>query len=373
MYSKDSLALMEAAVDAVIVIDHRGRITAVNDAARRTFGYRTDEMLGQNVSMLMPSPDRDRHDEFLAKYLATQETHIIGIGREVTARRKDGSLFPVHLSVGRVPDSGPPRFVGLLRDITVEREAAAALELAALTKDRLAQVSRLATVGEMASGMAHELSQPLTAIATYARACDRYLAGPVPDMAEIREAVREIVVESQRAGRVIERLRQQARQEASDEREALDLNEVIDELGVLIAADARKFDTALDIVLGSALPRIQGNAGQLQQVVLNVVRNAFEALAEVPAPKRRVSLVTATDPSGGVELAVTDNGPGISPVIAERLFHPFVTTKKTGTGLGLAMSRTIVQAHGGTISAQAAVPRGTRVLVRLPSREGHAA
>ena len=192
MFSKDAQALMEAAVDAVIVIDHRGRMTAVNDAARRAFGYRLDEMLGENVSMLMPPSEAQHHDACIERYLETREARVIGRGREVMARRKDGSLFPARLSVGRIPDSGPPRFVGLLRDITAEREATAAVELAAMTKERLARVSRLATVGEMSSGLAHELSQPLTAINTYARACERYLDSPQPDLAEVRDAVRDL-------------------------------------------------------------------------------------------------------------------------------------------------------------------------------------
>jgi two-component system sensor kinase FixL len=369
MFSKDAQALMEAAVDAVIVIDHRGRMTAVNDAARRSFGYRVDEMLGQNVSMLMPPSEALRHDACIQRYLDTGEARVIGRGREVMARRKDGSLFPARLSVGRVPDNGPPRFVGLLRDITTEREASAAVELAAMTKERLARVSRLATVGEMASGLAHELSQPLTAINTYARACERYLDSPQPDLAEVRDAVREIVLEGQRAGRVIERLRQQVRHESGEARQPLDLNAVIEELGELMQADARAFDASLELSLGKGLSRIRGDAGQLQQVLLNLVRNSLEALAEGPADKRQVWLATAGS-DGSVELTVTDNGPGISTAIADRLFHPFATTKKNGTGLGLAMSRTIVQAHGGAISVQPAAPRGTRVLVRLPAAEG---
>jgi two-component system sensor kinase FixL len=372
MFSKDAQALMEAAVDAVIVIDHRGRMIAVNDAARRAFGYRVDEMLGQNVSMLMPPSEAQHHDACIARHLDTGEARVIGRGREVMALRQDGSLFPARLSVGRMPDRGPPRFVGLLRDITAEREAAAAVELAAMTKERLARVSRLATVGEMASGLAHELSQPLTAINTYARACERYLDNPKPDLAEVRDAVREVVLEVQRAGRVIERLRQQVRHESGESQQPLDLNSVIEELAELMQADARAFDARLELSMGKDLPHIRGDPGQLQQVVLNLVRNSLEALADLPTDERHVRLATTAGSPGGVELTVTDDGPGISPTIADRLFHPFATTKKNGTGLGLAMSRTIVQAHGGTISAHEATPRGTRVLVRLPALEGRA-
>jgi two-component system, LuxR family, sensor kinase FixL len=496
MFSRETQALMEAAVDAVIVIDHHGVMTAVNEAATRTFGYRIDEMLGQNVSLLMPEQDRERHDGYLAKYLDTGRAKIIGIGREVTAQRKDGSVFPARLSVGRVPESQPPRFVGLLRDVSAEHEATAALKLerdraqaylelndsillmlddqhrireintrgadllgaarddirgrdwlelmrddtererallmlasarstaasrerefdavdfsgqrlrlywrciarraadgtpagwlisgldvterahreeqALLAQSRFTRVARLATMGEMAAGVAHELNQPLAAITTYARACERYLDQLQPDLEEIREAVCEIGAEGLRAARAIDLLRQLVRQDELDPREPLEINAVIEDLRAWLATDARLFDAHLDLALGQCLPRIRGNAVQLQQVVLNLVRNALEALSGSPPDERRVSLTTSSD-AGEVCIHVTDNGPGIPPEIADRLFHPFATTKQSGTGLGLAMSRTIVQAHGGTIGTRVVDPHGLCVFFTLPALENKVA
>jgi two-component system sensor kinase FixL len=498
MFSQETHALMEATVDAVIVIDHRGRMTAVNGATQRLFGYGDPELVGPNVSMLMPEPDRRDHNGYLRHYLDTGRQKIIGIGREVMCQRKDGTLFPVRLSVGRVPDSTPPRFVGLLRDVTAEHLATAALKLerdranaylelndailmrldgerrireinarggellgaaadaalgrnwldlardetgrerarqlladaltgnasrereldavdfggharrfywrcialraadgtpggwlvsgadvterarreenAALAQERLTRVARLASMGEMATGVAHELNQPLTAIATYASACERYLALPELDLAEIKEAVREIGAEGLRAGRIIDRLRQLVRGDEPTELVPVDLEAVIEDLRPLLGADARVFETQLEIDAAADLPRVLGDAVQIQQVILNLVRNAFEALAGVHATQRKVRIATSRVPGGEIELEVCDNGPGFPEEISERLFHPFATTKKSGTGLGLAMSRTIVQSHRGTIGVRSREggAQGACVFVRLRPAEEEA-
>jgi two-component system sensor kinase FixL len=484
---------MEAAVDAIVVIDHRGRLQAVNDAACRTFGYRIEELLGENVSILMAEPDRSRHDHYMERHHETGHARIIGVGRDVIARRRDGKDFPVRLSVGRVPDSLPPRFVGLIRDITAEREATAALELqrdraraylelhdailveldvgqrireintrgaerlggsvaflvgrdwldlmsgtaerglaqtllddarssggarelecdcidvagerrrilwrcialrhangngagwlcsgadvtarvhaeqqAHLAKERLTQVARLATVGEMATGVAHEINQPLTAITTYARAGERYLALERPDLAEATDALREIAAEGLRAGDIIRRLRQMVRLDAPDTRTRVAINSLIDEVRSLLQSDARAHDVRLHFALAPDVPPVSANGLHVQQVVLNLVRNGFEALLARPAGDRQLTISTVTDGADAIEIRIDDNGPGIDPGIARTLFEPFSTTKRTGTGLGLAMSRTIVQAHGGTITTRSLQPRGTRFAVRLPAAE----
>lgn len=493
MFSKETQAFMEAAVDAVIAIDHRGRITAVNASTRRLFGYEEQELLGQNVNMLMPEPDRRSHNDYMRNYRDTGHARIIGIGREVMAQRKNGSLFPARLSVGKVPDCDPPRFVGMLRDVSAEHEAMAALrherdranaylelndaillmldtqyriteingrgcdllgaprddihghdwlalmdgeeerryardmlasarngggsrerecdsldfngarrriywrcialhagdgslsgwlvsgadvterlrreEMAALAADRVTRVARLATMGEMAAGVAHELNQPLTAITTYARACERFLAMPDPDYGELELAVREIGAEGLRAGKIIQRLRQLVKSDEPDMLEPLDVNGVIEELRGLLSVDARVFAANLEFSLDRGLPRIDGNAVQLQQLILNLVRNAFEALAEIPPTQRTVRIATMRGDDGHIEMSVSDTGPGFPAELNGRLFHPFVTTKKSGTGLGLAMSRTIAQSHGGTIGTRAAGSQGACVFVRLPARE----
>src|SRR6185436_10737522 len=222
MPSREIEALLDAAVDAVVMIDHRGTISVFNRSAERLFGYSAEEVVGQNVNMLMPAPWREEHDGYLERYARTGIPHIIGVGREVEGQRKDGSRFPAFLSVGRVAQSEPPRFVGFVRDVTTERQALATIQAerdqadtrrreeqdARRLQERMTHVSRMATMGEMAAGIAHELNQPLSAIATYARACERFLKSANPDLPETLSSLAEISLEALRAGEIIRRLRQ---------------------------------------------------------------------------------------------------------------------------------------------------------------------
>lgn len=356
---------MDAAVDGVVLIDHLGRIEAVNRAAERLFGWSAAEMLGRNVGLLMPAADRGEHDGHLARYLRTGQAHIIGVGRELEAQRRDGSRLPIHLSVGRVGDTDPPHFVGFIRDITADTEARRSSE-------RLMHVSRMATMGEMASGIAHEINQPLTAIATYARAAERFLAQPDPDnLEEARNALHEIAAEALRAGVIIRRLRQLVRG-GEDQRENLTVNEVIEELRLLTLADARAHDTRLRFELAADVPGISANRVQITQVLLNLIRNALESLAQDMPGAREIVVRSRRSGTGDCEIAVCDNGPGVSPDIMDRMFDPFRTTKPRGTGLGLPMSQTIAQAHGGRVHYHALTPRGACFTLTLPAAEAAA-
>jgi two-component system sensor kinase FixL len=354
-------AVMDAAVDGVILIDHLGQIQAFNRAAEQLFGRSAEEMQGRNVSLLMPEPERSAHDNYLARYLQTGVTHIIGRGRDLEAQRGDGSRFPVHLSVGRVEGTDPPQFVGFIRDITAETEARRSSE-------RLMNVSRLATMGEMAAGIAHELNQPLTAIANYANAGKRFLAMPEPDLEEAREAVREIANEGMRAGEIIRRLRHIVRG-GEDIREKLTASEVIDELRLLTQADARAHDTRLRFMLREDTPEILVHRVQITQVLLNLIRNALESLAHDAPGNREIVVRCARAETGECEISVSDNGPGVSPHILDRIFDPFRSTKPNGTGLGLPMSRTIAQAHGGDVKYLPVQPRGACFVLILPAAE----
>jgi two-component system, LuxR family, sensor kinase FixL len=382
MPSNDLQALLDAAVDAVIMIDHRGAVTAFNRSAERLFGYESRELLGQNVSLLMPSPYRDEHDGYLERYARTGIPHIIGVGREVEGLRKDGSRFPAFLSVGRVAQADPPRFVGFVRDVTTEKQALATIQAerdyantrrreeqeARRLQERMTHVSRMATMGEMAAGIAHELNQPLSAIATYARACERFLQSAEPDLPETLSALGEISLEAMRAGEIIRRLRQLVGAKPSD-RVITSVNALVEDLDVLMKADARVHKTQVDFELEAALPPVLADRTQLQQLVLSLVRNAIEALGETTGHTRHVHIRTCRVPDGRIELSVCDNGPGVAPDRVEHLFMPFITTKTSGTGLGLAISQTIAQAHGGTIAYRPNVPAGACFFVRLPPAE----
>jgi two-component system sensor kinase FixL len=380
MPSRDVQALLDAAVDAVVMIDHLGRISAFNRSAEQLFGYTATELIGSNVSALMPEPYRSEHDHYLERYARTAIPHIIGVGREMEARRKDGTCFPAYVSIGHVGDSEPPRFVGFIRDVTTEREALATLkgerDRAEARRDeelqlqrmreRMTHVSRMATMGEMAAGIAHEINQPLSAIATYARACERFLAAAEPDLPETLASLREISHEALRAGEVIKRLRQIVGGPVGEPVDT-DINALIEDVSVLAHADARVHEVRVELDLAPGLPFVCADRAQLQHMTLALVHNAIEALADTAAGT--VAIRTALLPNRYVELSVSDNGPGVAPDVVDRLFMPFATTKPTGTGLGLAISQTIAQAHRGKIGHRPLSPSGACFFVRLPTTE----
>jgi two-component system sensor kinase FixL len=224
-------------------------------------------------------------------------------------------------------------------------------------QERLLHVSRLATVGEMSDGIAHELNQPLCAVANYAQACDRLLGLPDPDIQEVRDSLQEITAQALRAGEVIRRLRSLARpQEGS--RELTTVNPLIAELTDLIQSDAKHHRVRYRFEPGLDLPQVWIDRAQIQQLLLNLVRNSIEALADMPHEDREVLVRSRRTGTGAVEISVSDRGPGVSAGIAPHLFAPFFTTKSAGTGLGLAMSRTIARTHSGTLDYRPNLPKG---------------
>jgi two-component system, LuxR family, sensor kinase FixL len=369
-------ALLEAATDAVIVIDHAGIIETVNTAAERLFGYAGADMVGRNVDLLMPAEDRERHDGYIRRYLETGDAQVIGRGREVEARRNDGSRFPAGLSVGRIEGTDPPRFVSFIRDLTEQRQALAALQAdrdrardreaeAHRSQARLLAVSRMATMGEMAAGIAHEINQPLTAISNYARACQRFAKNQPPAMEDLQDCMNEIANETQRAAEIIRELRNLVRTRL-EERLARDLNEIVRQTRPLILADARVHQTSVHFDTGPMIPLVCAEAVQIQQLLLNLIRNALEALESRTDGKREIRICTCVGADGDVELSVMDNGPGIDPTVEQEMFEPFVSTKPSGTGLGLAISRTIAQNHGGQLLVRSSDVGGACFTLRLP-------
>ena len=371
MVNPELQSLLDACVDAVVIIDHRGAIESFNRAANRMFGYQDSEVLGRNVSVLMPEPDQGRHSQYIERYLHTGVPHIIGIGRDVIALRHDGSQFPASLAIGQIEGHEPPRFVGFLHDLSgrrlQEEQRRAAQEAVREARDRLTHVARLSTMGEMTNGLAHEINQPLTAITLYAQAAERLATQATPDYGEVLNALRQISAQALRAGEIIKRLRALVRNRQTQE-ELLDLNAVVSELAVLVESDARVNNVRLVIELGPNLPPVVGDAIQLQQVMLNLVRNAIDAVQAVGS-ERLVVLRTARIETG-VEMSVSDLGPGLHPAIRERLFEAFATTKPEGTGLGLAISRSIIENHGGQLGWRANQPCGSCFHFYLPAVNG---
>jgi len=361
--SRDMQALLDATVDAVITIDHRGTVELFNRAAERLFGYQAAEVAGRNVSMLMTEDDRRDHDGYMQRYQQTGRARIIGIGREVSARRKDGSVFPAFLSVGRVAGADPPRYIGLLHDLTLRKRAERDAHEA---RERMMHVSRLATMGEMAAGISHELNQPLTAIAATAQACTRIMNSAQPDLEEVRLALERMAGQALRAGEIIRRLRNLVRRHES-ELEAADINAVVSELGTLTLADARANDVRVRVDLTPGLPQVMIDRIQIQQVLLNLLRNSVDALQSMPAGTKQLTVHTRAPRPGQVEISVSDTGPGVAAEMLDHLFTPFATTKSDGTGLGLAISRTIVEAHHGQLTYHSLEPTGACFTINLPT------
>lgn len=480
-------ALMAAAVDAIIVISGRGLIQEFNPAAERLFGYLQAEVIGKNVNVLMPAHYAAEHDHYLDRYNATGEARIIGIGREVLARRKDGSIFPIDLSVGEVREEAAPYFVGIIRDISSRKEAEEALRQreealrqiidnaplgiltcdrssrilainrmlcqslqyqesdllghflaeilhphdmgmlrthtdrlfagsvthfsveirlrranaedvpcrllagavhdatgqpqhmilqledlseqisarneAQLHRERLAHVTRLSTLGEMASGIAHEINQPLTAIATYAQAARRLQQRGAYQ--ELDSALEKIAQQAERAAAVIKRLRAFVKQQDSEQM-LLDANALVGEVIQFLEMDTGRRDIEIVPVLAEGLPALLADNVQIQQVLLNLLLNAMDATTAISS-HHSVTVRTYCEDVETVTIEVVDHGCGVTKEQQQHLFTPFFTTKTSGMGMGLPICRSIINAHGGQLNYQPHPDGGSLFKFSLPA------
>jgi two-component system sensor kinase FixL len=340
-------SILETVPDAMIVIDERGIVQSFSAAAIRLFGYDAAEAIGRNVSLLMPEPDRTRHDGYLTRYRSTGERHIIGIGRVVTGRRKDGSTFPMHLSVGEMRSGRDRFFTGFVRDLTELKETQTKLQE---LQSELVHVSRLTAMGEMAATLAHELNQPLAAISNYLRGSRRLLeASDDPRLATVQDALAKGAEQALRAGQIIRRLRDFVTRGETEKRLER-LSKLIEEASALALVGARERGVRVEFTIDPNVDMVIVDRVQVQQVLVNLLRNAMDAMQDAERRELTISIVPARDDM--VEVAVADTGPGISPEIKAKLFQPFVTSKAHGMGVGLSISRTIVESHGGSLWAE---------------------
>jgi two-component system sensor kinase FixL len=351
-------SILDAVPDAMIVIDEHGTIQSFSAAAERQFGWPTAEAVGMNVAMLMPSPYREGHDGYLRRYMTTGERRVIGIGRVVVGQRRDGSTFPMELSVGemRQTDAGGGDrrfFTGFVRDLT-ERQAAE--RRFQDVQSELAHVSRLSAMGEMASALAHELNQPLSATANYIQGSLRLLKEEPVDKAIVTEALTVAGEQMFRAGDIIRRLRDFV-SKGETERQIENLPQLLEEAGALAMVGAKDRGVRLTYDIAPDVALVMVDKVQIQQVVLNLMRNGVEAMADTAVRELTVAAAPAADDM--VLVSVKDTGTGLSPEVAGQLFQPFVTTKQHGMGVGLSISRTIVEAHGGRIWADGQPGKGT--------------
>mgnify|MGYP001179525697 CR=1 FL=1 len=353
-------SILDTVPDATVVIDEHGRITSFSPAAVRQFGFTEAEVLGRSVSILMPEPYHREHDAYVRRYIATGEKRIIGIDRVVVGRRKDGSTFPMKLVVGEMRSGGQRFFTGFVRDLTEREESAARLQE---VQSELARLARLNELGEMASTLAHELNQPLAAIANYTQGCVRFLRtveDPVAD--RIREALEETVKQSLRAGEIIRHLREfVTRGQAEMKLESM--RKLVEEAGALALVGSREQGVRSVFEFAPENPDVLVDSVQIQQVLINLMRNAIEAMR---ACEHQDLLVRTSVEGGEVIVEVSDTGPGISDEVGARLFQPFVTSKAGGMGIGLSISKRIIEAHGGRISASRNEAGGATFRFSLP-------
>ena len=359
-------SILDTVPDAMIVIDERGIIQSFSSAAERLFGYVAAEIVGTNVKRLMPSPYREDHDGYLERYLRTGERRIIGIGRVVVGERKDGSTFPMELAVGEMRSSNQRFFTGFIRDLTERQQTEARLQE---LQSELVHISRLTAMGEMASALAHELNQPLSAIANYMKGSRRLLGNNTDDRSELlRNAMDKAAEQALRAGQIIRHLRDFVARGES-ERRVESVKKLVEEASALALVGAKdqgvrvrfRFDPTADLVLADKV--------QIQQVLLNLLRNAVEAMES--SQKRELLISTESKKDSMITISVADSGTGIAPEMTSQLFQPFVTNKRHGMGVGLSISRTIIEAHGGQIGVEPNPVGGTifRFTLRAVTQE----
>lgn len=352
-------SILDTVPDGIIVIDEKGLMQSFSPAAERLFGYAESEIIGQNVNILMPSPYRESHDGYLDRYHRTGERRIIGIGRVVVGRRKNGETFPMELAVGEFHLAGGRYFTGFVRDLTEQQAVARRLQD---LQSELLHASRLSVMGQMASTMAHELNQPLTAVVNYLEAA-RHLLGQAPGVSEkIGDLMQRAVAQAERAGGVIRQLRQFV-SKGETERSSENLNTLVEEALAIAMVGARHSGVRVTLELDRDLPPVLVNPAQIQQIILNLARNAVEAMEAVEARELTISTRTRDNM---VEVTVADTGPGLAPEIAGRLFEPFLTTKQSGMGLGLSISREIAEAHHGRLTGAPRPGGGTEFRLTLP-------
>ena len=357
-------AIHDAVPEAMIVIDVNGIIQSYNAEAERLFGFAASEVVGNKVNMLMPQPHRDRHDDYIHRYMETGEKRIIGIGRLVMAQRKDGTTFPMELAVGEARSGEVRFFAGIVRDVTERQDTEARLQE---LQSELVYISRVTAMGEMASALAHELNQPLSAIANYLKGSQRLLErANMDELNPLGEALEKATDQALRAGEILRRLRGfigRSETERQDESTA----KLVDEAAALALVGAKDKGILVDIRLDPTFDRVMADRIQVQQVLINLIRNAMEAMDE--SDRRELVITNADHGNGMVRLEVSDTGAGLIPEVAEHLFEPFVTSKPQGMGVGLSISRTIIEAHGGEIWARDNDGGGTRFCLTLPSAE----
>ncbi|MEC4747443.1 PAS domain S-box protein [Methylomicrobium sp. Wu6] len=359
-------SIFNAASEGIIMIDRKGIVVTANAAVKAILGYAEEELIGGNISLLMAPDHAVKHDRYIQNHIDTGISKIIGSVREVEGLHKGGWTVPLDLSLAKFFIDGEIFFTGLLRDIRQrklqEKENREHLE-------ELAHVTRLSLMGEMASGIAHEVNQPLTAIVAYTEVCVSLLMSPNPDHVKLAGILAKTNQQALRAGQIIHRMRDFVRSKTTS-RTSASINQVVKDCIGLCSTEIKLQNILFCLELAENLPLVYINEVQIEQVLLNLLRNAIDAMHDLPVDRpRRLVLCTQLDDRQHIEITVKDSGPGISDADRAKIMTPFYTTKKNGMGMGLSISRSLVEAHHGTIRFNSQDGNGCTFYVTLPPKE----
>jgi PAS domain S-box-containing protein len=354
--------LAETAADVIITMDQNSTILFVNAAVEKILGYVPDDLIGQKITVLMPEPLRHRHVEGMRRYLETGEKRLSWSAVSFPGLHKSGREISLEIAFAESRMGDRRVFTGIMRDITERKRVEGELQQ---QRDELAHMTRVSLMGELAASLAHELNQPLTAILSNAQAAQRFLSGKPSDIEEVREILHDIVEDNTRAGEVIRQMRALVKKEEFDF-SSIDLSDIIQGIMSLVHSDAVLRNVRVRLDVDPDLPRVRGDKVQLQQVLLNLLLNAFDAMKDCPADERDVSLRAELDGRDMLRISVSDHGTGLTSDQLDNIFQPFFTTKREGLGMGLSISRSIVEAHGGRLWAENNADHGAIFYFTLP-------
>jgi two-component system, LuxR family, sensor kinase FixL len=357
-------SILNASIEGIVVIDLAGTIVSVNSAVENIFGFTAEELIGNSVNLLLPINLRKKQDYYLEKYLRIFIPKAIGHIREVEGLRKDGTLVPLDMTIAEFPLDGVQYFSGIVRDVSA-RKLQEQQEREHLEK--LAHVTRLGLMGEMASGIAHEVNQPLSAVVNYTQTCLRFLQNENPNLEKISETMLKANQQALKAGQIIHNMREFVKTRKI-RRSTVDINELIYDAISLFESDFKQHLIEMRFELTKSLPYIFIDRVQIEQVILNLIRNSIDALKEMPQfTQRQLSIESSLNPVKYIEIRVKDNGPGLTAIQREKILTPFFTTKASGMGMGLSISRSLVEAHHGTLHFNSKEDKGTTFYFTLPT------
>jgi len=366
---KESLlsGIVEIAADAIISIDENQRITHFNHGAEQIFGYSAGEVEGEFLENLLPQQYRRNHKKHVKNYAGTQNrSRLMNERADITGLRKDGSTFPARASISRLERDGKITLTVILRDISEIRQAE---ESVAQRREEVAHMDRVGLLAEVSASLAHEINQPLAAILASAQALKRQIHADASCLEDTDEAISDVIADTQRAAKIVQRMRVLMKPgERKDE--VIDVSQIVTETELLLRSEAIIRQTKLTIELAPDLPAVFGDRIQLQQVLMNLLMNAFDAMEECDPGDRLLSIHVCYPGSRSVEVCVRDNGVGFDNESYQRLLEPFYSTKEEGMGMGLAISKTIVQSHGGKLWGQNNRESGASFYFTIPVSSG---